>query len=206
MTIDYEKAFEQWEKDCAKDDVGFDGIVNFFNQKRRMLFLDEIDTGVGSMVDSLIRFYNIMDEENNIPIESREPIKIYINSPGGLLTETFTMIDAIKMSKTPVWGIVTGTAYSGGFFTLLACHKRLAYPHASFLFHEGATETGGTSGQFENYAAFYKRELGKLKELVLDRTNITEEEYNTIKRDDIWYDTEEAITKGIINEIVTEII
>lgn len=204
--MNYLEIFNNFEESCIKDDVSFDNILNYYNAKDRCLFLEDIDEGVGSAINAMIQFYNLRDNEENIPVEERTPIKIYINSPGGLLTETFMMIDAIKMSKTPVWGIVTGTAYSGGFFTLIACHKRFGYKHSSYLYHEGATGNSGTAAQFENYAAFYKKELGKLKDLVLENTNITEEEYATIKKDDIWYDAEEAIEKGIIDEIAGELI
>lgn len=204
--MNYEEIYSNLEKECFKDECNFDNVINYSNILNRSIFLDDIEEGVGGAVDAFIRFYNKEDDAKNIPIKERKPIKIYINSPGGLLTETFMMIDAIKMSKTPVWGIVTGTAYSGGFFTLIACHKRFGYKHSSYLYHEGATGNSGTAAQFENYAAFYKKELGKLKDLVLENTNITEEEYATIKKDDIWYDAEEAIEKGIIDEITEKLI
>lgn len=206
MKIDYEKIFSKMAETPYKDDVCFDNVINFHNAANRCLFLDEIQEGVGGAIVAMIQFYNAWDETHNIPVNERKPIKLYINSPGGLLSETFMMVDAIKMSKTPVYGIVAGCAYSGGFFTLLSCHKRIAFEHASFLYHEGSTATEGTAGQFENYAAFYKKQLNKLKDLVLSTTKITEEEYKDIKKDDIWYDTTDALEKGIIDEITKELI
>ena len=188
-----------------KEDIkSFDDFVSIKSAVNREIMIGEIDDGTGRYVDAYIRFWNRQDDENNIPIEDREPIKLYIDSCGGLLTDTFSIIDSVRMSKTPVIGICTGTAYSGGFFILISCDKRIAYSHASFLFHEGATQNGGTSGQFENYTAFYKKQLKQLKQLVLDYTKISEEEYEKIKREDIWYDTVEALEKGIIDEIAEE--
>lgn len=206
MTEFFNTLFNKLGDEAYKDDRSFDNIVNFYNAKDRCLFLDEIEEGVGSAIATMINFYNRIDEERKIPVEGRKPIKIYINSPGGMLTETFIMVDAIKMSKTPVYGIVTGIAYSGGFFTLLACDKRIAYPHASFLYHEGATSNGGTASQFQNYAEFYKKELDILKDIVIEYTNITEEEYKEMKKDDVWFTAKEALDKNIIDEIATELI
>ena len=189
-----------------KDVKTFEDIVELDGALRREIYLYDIIEGTGSSIDGYIRFWNQYDESHNIPIEERKPIKIYINSCGGSLTETFTIIDAIKSSKTPVWTIAAGCAYSGGFFTFICGHKRFAYPHASFLFHEGSTQTGGTSGQFANYAAFYQRQLNQLKDIVLENTNITEDGYREIKKDDIWYDVEEGIEKGFIDEVVKEFI
>jgi ATP-dependent Clp protease protease subunit len=174
---------------------------------RRQILVGDIELDTGAAVEAVIRFWNQIDDENELAPDDREPIKIFIDSCGGDLGATFTIIDAIKMSKTPVYTINVGCALSGGFFTLLAGHKRFAYPHAAFLFHEGSISTqGATSGQFENQAQFYKRQLAKIKDFVLEHTNISEEEYNEIKREDIWYDSDEAIEKGIIDEVLTSLI
>lgn len=193
-------------KNIKEDIKDFDDLINLDGALKREIYLGDIVNGTGGTVDGYIRFWNDYDDKHNIPIEERKPIKIYVDSYGGSLTDTFTMVDSIKMSKTPVWTICIGCAYSGGFFTMLAGHRRIAYPRASFLFHEGATGTSGTAGQFDNYAQFYKKQLSLLKDLVIENTNLTEEDYKEIKKDDIWYDTKEALEKGIIDEIATRLI
>lgn len=191
----------------VKDDIKtFDDFLNLNSSLNREILIGEIHDGLGISVESYIRYWNQLDDKRGIPIEDREPIKIYIDSLGGMLSDSFTIIDAIKMSKTPVIGICTGCAYSGGFFIFISCHERIAYPHASFLFHEGATSTGGTAGQFANYAAFYKKQLNQLKKVVIENTNITEDEYRDIKKDDIWYDAEEALEKGIADRIAEDFV
>jgi len=191
----------------VKDDIkNFDDLLNLSGSLNREYIINDIEDGIGDSLDACIRFWNRYDDEHSIPIEERKPIKLYIDSYGGSLLDTFTIIDSIKMSKTPIIGICTGAAYSGGFFILISCPKRIAYPHASFLFHEGATQNGGTSGQFENYTAFYKKQLKQLKDLVLQNTKISDEEYEKIKRDDIWYDATEALEKGIIDSVTEEFV
>ena len=192
-------------KNNVKEDIKcFNDIVDLNSSLKREIIIGDIDNGLGSSVDAYIRYWN--EQDKNIPVDEREPIKLIIDSCGGSLTDTFTIIDSIKLSKTPVIGICIGVAYSGGFFILISCDKRIAYPHASFLFHEGATGTQGTSGQFENYTAFYKKQLDLLKKLVIGNTKINEDEYKVIKRDDIWYDVEEALEKGIIDEVAEEFV
>ena len=194
-------------KENVKDDMKtFEDLINLDSSFRREIYLYDIAAGVGPSVDGYIRFWNEYDDDHNIPVEEREPIKIFIDSCGGSLTDTFTIIDAIKLSKTPVWTINMGCAYSGGFFVFISSDKRIAYPHSSFLFHEGSTGTSGTSSQFENYTAFYKRQLGQLKNIVLENTSITEEEYADIRKDDIWYDVQDGIEKGFIDEVAKELL
>ena len=191
--------------DNVKEDIKtFDDLINLEAALNREIVIGEITSGLGSYVAAYIEYWNQKDK--NIPVDEREPIKLIIDSPGGFLTDSLTIIDAIKLSKTPVYGICTGCAYSGGFFIFISCDERFAYPHASFLFHEGATSNGGTSGQFQNYAAFYKKQLDQLKDIVVSNTKITAEEYKEIKKDDIWYDVNEAIEKGIVDQIMEEFI
>jgi ATP-dependent Clp protease protease subunit len=202
--IDVEDLTEALMTNIKDDMKTFDDFLNLNSALNREILIGEIVDGLGVSVESYIRYWNKQDE--GIPREDRKPIKIYIDSLGGMLTDSMTIIDAIKMSKTPVIGICTGCAYSGGFFIFISCGKRIAYPHSSYLFHEGATSTGGTSGQFQNYAAFYKKQLDQLKDIVLNNTNITEDEYRDIKKDDIWYDAKEALEKGIADVIAEDFV
>ena len=194
------------EDEKVKD---FSCVLNLSSQLAREVFIsDVIDEEIGDAVEGAIRFWNRADDERYIEPEDREPIKVYINTPGGSLHATLTMVDAIKMSKTPVITINTGTAFSGGFFTFIAGHKRVSYPNATFLFHEGSTGGGGPqdAGKFRNYASFYDKMLEKLKVLTLENTKIEEEIYDKHKLDDWWIFAEEALELGICDEIITEFI
>lgn len=185
-----------------KNEYDFVDIVDLDNALTRHLHLGDIDTNTADSLDSYVRFFNRMDEEDNIPIKDRKPIKIYIDSVGGDVMATFTIIDTIKMSKTPVWTINIGMAYSGGFFVLLAGHKRFAYKNSSFLFHEGSTGSSGDAHKFNNWADFYKKILKKLKQHTLENSKITDEQYEDHSKDDWWFTAEEALEYGIFDEII----
>ena len=173
----------------------------------REVFVGTIGPGLGDNIDMYIRYWNMKDEEAGIPVEERQPIKVYIDSNGRCLDDTLTMIDAISMSKTPVWTICTGNAYSGGFFTFIAGHKRIAYPMSSFMFHEGSTNSGTVdAGKFRNYADFYSRQMELLKKVTLKYTKISEEDYEHHRKDDWWFFAEEGIQYGFVDEIAKELI
>lgn len=173
----------------------------------REVFVGTIAPGLGDNIDMYIRYWNMKDDEAGIPVEKRQPIKVYIDSNGGCLDDTLTMIDAISMSKTPVWTICVGNAYSGGFFTFIAGHKRIAYPMSSFMFHEGSTNSGTVdAGKFRNYADFYSRQMELLKKVTLKYTKISEEDYEHHRKDDWWFFAEEGIQYGFVDEIAKELI
>lgn len=188
------------EENVKEDVVSFEDIINLKSSLDREIYLGEISDGIGSVIDGVISYWNKIDE--GIEEKDRKPIQIIIDSPGGSLTDTFTIIDAIKLSVTPVHTVVVGTAYSGGCLVAMSGHKRYAYPHSSFMLHEGSTSTGGDSHKFINYSKFYQTQLAQLKDIVLSNTKMTNDFYESIKRDDYWLSAYEAKEKGIIDEIL----
>ena len=206
FVMDLTDALSSLVENVQEDAKSFEDILNLDNSLDRHLYIADIESGIGSTIDSMIRFWNRRDEEEGLNIEERKPIKIYIDSCGGSLTDAFTIIDSIRMSKTPVITIATGCAYSAGFFIFISGHKRIAYPHASFLYHEGSATNGGTAGQFRNFADFYDIQLTQLKQIVLDYTDIDEDEYNKHKKDDWWMTAEDAINYGMADKIAEEFI
>lgn len=202
--FDFNELFNTLDEEVKKDVKTFDDLLNYASSIDRELYLGSIDEGIGQSLEGVIRFWNKIDDKNNIPAEQRKPIKIYIDSIGGSLTDSFTIIDAIEMSVTPVHTIITGRAYSGGFFVAIAGHKRIAYKHASFMYHEGSVSTGGDAGKFRNFADFYQKQLGQLKEITLKYSNMTEEYYKEHQRDDLWLSADEAKELGLVDIIVGE--
>lgn len=165
----------------------------------RELYLEDVDNDSSrQLVRSIIDFNR---EDANIPVESRKPIYIYINSYGGSVTDAYAIIDAITMSKTPVYTVCIGVAYSAGGIILMSGHKRKMYPKSSFMFHEGSAGMFGDAGKVKDTVKFYEKQLKQLKELVLTRSKITEELYSE-KVDRDWYLTaDECLQHGIIDEI-----
>lgn len=172
--------------------------------RSRSIIIGDIDEDTGGVIDNFIRFWNIYDHEKGIPVEERTPIKLCIDSNGGNFLSTLTVIDAIENSITPVWTINIGKAYSGGLLIMISGHVRVAYKHSTFLFHEGSV--GGVQGdanKFQNYADHYKALRQVMRKLMLEKTNLTEAEYTEKEKDDWWFMTDEALDKGVIDDIAT---
>ena len=197
------KRFKEKEKTTEK----FEDLVGAVTQTHRELYLEDVNPDAASGIEMIIRFWNNYDNELGLKPEEREPIKLFIDSWGGHLTAAFTIINAIELSKTPVWTINIGAAYSAGFFIFITGHKRFAYGLSSFLFHEGSTGTDHMDAhKFRNQADFYSKQLKQLKAHTLKYTKLTEEDYAKIQKDDYWLTAEEAIEKGVADEIAKEFI
>ena len=173
-------------------------IAESLKQLNKTLTIDEDENDVQMEINDTI------DELNQVKEEERLPIKIYINTDGGDLYAALSIVDAIKLSKTPIFTIVIGTAFSGGFFISMVGHKRFCYPNASFMFHEGGCVWEGDAHKFHSHEQHYKSLLERVKKIVMDNSNINEEYYNAIRKDDNWWNAEEALKLKIIDNIMTK--
>lgn len=192
----------------ADDSVDTEKLIETYDFYNRILYITtEIEPELAVAVHELISLWNHMDAVEQIPVKERTPIKIIINTPGGCLSSSFTIIDSIRLSTTPVHTYTIGTGYSGGFFIGISGHKRFGYPHSSYCFHEGSVEgAGGDAHKFIQNVDFFKKQLSSLKEITLENTLIEEKEYDSRYKDDWFMTAKEALELGVIDEISTEMI
>ena len=195
-----------WQKNRGyiKD---FNSVMELSTCMNREYYINDITPEIADSADAYIRFWNRVDDENQTPIELREPIKLYIDSSGGDLVAAYAIIDSISLSRTPIITINTAQAYSSGFLIFIAGHQRIAYPQSSFLFHEGKIAVGYEDAhKFANMAEFYNIQLDYMKNIVLKYTKISVDEYEKLKKDDTWFTAQEALEKGICDEIADRFI
>lgn len=172
----------------------------------REIYIDAITPKVADIINQQIKFWNKIDKESMIAMTERRSIKIFINSTGGSYTAMLQIMDSIKLSKTPIYTIVTGIAYKQAFFIFLAGHKRYMYPHATLLFTETLNITEIAETQLGNTMAFAEMQGLELKEYLLDKTAINEGVYNKITNSNNWYfNAEEAIKYKICNSIIKDL-
>ena len=170
---------------------------------RRLYINCPIDESiVDTAVYNILR-YNRMDKD--IPVDKRTPIVIYINSPGGNVSDGYSLIDAIQLSKTPVYTVNLALAASMGFLIFIAGHKRYAMPHAEFLLHDGSTFAGDSTAKLRDRIEFETVELeNETKNYILSRTNIGEALYNEKYRCEWYFLPYKAKEIGAVDYIIGE--
>jgi ATP-dependent Clp protease protease subunit len=143
--------------------------------------------------------YNVYNLEYN-----PQPIKIYIDSYGGMVYQCFGLIGVMERSETPIHTIVTGAAMSCGFLILINGHNRFAYQHATPLYHQVSTGFYGKVKDMEEKLEETKRLQGKIEEMTIRLTKISKKKLSEVlknKRD--WFmSAEEALNLGVIDSIV----
>lgn len=179
-------------------------MVNYWRlAENRIFYIDyEIDESILEIQRSIIAI-NIADRD--ILPEDRLPIKIYLDTPGGLLSETMSLASVIIMSKTPVITVNIAESYSGGCILLLAGHKRYTLPYAKAMLHTGSGGTVGTYEQTEQAQKNYKKQVDEMGIYILERSGMDERIYKKNKSKDWYMDANEQKQFGIVHEIVTDL-
>ena len=168
--------------------------------KDRIIFLSEdVNHVTASLVVAQLLF-----------LESEDPDKeicLYINSPGGSITDGMAIVDTINYIKCPVSTICVGMAASMGA-VLLACGekgKRYATPNAEVMIHQPLIGGGGLSGQtteIKIHADHMVRTREKLNKLLSEKTG---QSLEVIERDterDNYMTAEQALAYGLIDGIL----
>lgn len=138
-----------------------------------------------------------------------EEIKLYLNSPGGVVTSGMVIYDTIKMLSSPVSTICMGLAASMGAILLSAGvkGKRTIFPHGEVMIHQPSLGGyfQGTSADLEIQAVQTQKtkELGA--RILADNCGKTFEQIMKDFDRDYWMDSKEAVEYGIVDNILEKL-
>ncbi len=144
-------------------------------------------------------------------LEGQDPAKdisLYINSPGGSITDGMAIYDTMNYIRCDVSTICVGMAASMGAFLLSAGAKgkRFALPNSEILIHQPLIAGEGLSGQATDIKIHSDHIIGIRNRLNAILSQNTGQDFETIARDtdrDYYMTAEEAKTYGLIDEVIT---
>lgn len=165
--------------------------------KERIIFLGgPVNDAVANTVIAQLLFLEHEDPKKDI--------KLYINSPGGLVTAGMAIYDTMQYVKPDVSTMCVGIAASMGAFLLAAGKKgkRFALPNSQVLLHQ---VMGGAEGQATD-VEIEAKQIVKTKEKISQiLARHTGQPLAKIEKDtdrNFWLSAEEAKTYGVVDEII----
>lgn len=165
--------------------------------KERIIFLGEgIDDGVANTLIAQLLF---LDAENN-----KEDIKLYINSPGGVVSSAMAIYDTMQHIKSPISTICIGQAASAATVILAAGTKgkRISLPNSRVMIHQ---VMGGAEGQ-QTDIAIAAKEITRIKDqinkILSKHTGQTIKKLEADTDRDYWMSPDEAKKYGIIDKVL----
>ena len=170
-----------------------------FSQDRIIFLGEDVNPTTSSLIIAQLLFLESEDPDKDI--------NLYINSPGGSITDGMGIIDTMNYIKCPVSTICIGMAASMGAALLSAGEKgkRFATPNAEILIHQPLIGGGGISGQATEvkiHADHLVRTREKLNRFLSERTG---QPIDVIERDterDHYMTAQEALEYGLIDGIM----
>lgn len=166
--------------------------------KDRIIFLGQpIDDHVANIIIAQLLFLEAEDEKKDI--------KIFINSPGGVITSAMAIYDTMQFVKPNVQTICIGQAASAASLLLAAGEKgkRYSLPNSRIMIHQ---PMGGAEGQATDISIQAKEILrvkDSLNEILAKHTGQSKAKIEADVERDYFMTAEEAKKYGIIDEIIS---
>lgn len=158
---------------------------------------------MSKLIEYIIEFNRI---DRSIPPEKRKPIKMFINSPGGDVTEGFALVSAMKLSKTPIYTINVGEWCSMAFLIGITGTRRFALDNSIFMMHEPSGLTVGKFSDMQDKVDFNRKYNNQIiKKHVMSHSKMKPAKYNAISKKDFYMLSDEALKYGFIDEIISDI-
>ena len=165
----------------------------------RIIFLaDEVNHATASLVVAQMLFLESQDPDKDI--------YLYIDSPGGSVSDGLAIYDTMNYIKCDVSTICIGMAASMGAFLLSsgAKGKRIALPNSEIMIHQ---PLGGAQGQASDMliaADHIKRTRDRLNSILAENTGKPIEVIAKDTDRDNWLTAEEAVAYGLVDGIITK--
>lgn len=138
--------------------------------------------------------------------DSSDPIRLFIDSPGGDADAGFAIFDMIRFINAPVYTIGMGLVASAASIVLLAApaERRLALPNSRYLIHQPLSGIRGVATEIEIHAKELEKMRVKINELIAQETGKNVDLVKTDTERDFWLDSAEAKEYGLVSKIVTK--
>ncbi len=182
----------------SRGERSYDIYSRLLNDRIVMLH-EQVDAASASVIVAQLLYLESQDPEKDIAL--------YINSPGGSITDGMAIYDTMQYIKCDVSTICIGMAASMGAFLLNAGApgKRFALPNAEIMIHQPLIGGGGISGQCTDikiHSDHLVRTRQKMNELMAKHSG---QPLEVIERDterDNYMTAAEAQAYGLIDKVI----
>lgn len=165
--------------------------------KDRIIFLGTpIDDVVANSIIAQLLF---LEQQDN-----KEDIKLYINSPGGIVSSALAIYDTMQYVKPDVQTICVGLAASGAALLLAAGKKgkRMVLPNGEVMIHQVLGGAQGQASDIDIHARHILKTKDQLNKILAKHTG---QKLPKIEKDtdrDYFMSSKEAVEYGIVDRII----
>jgi ATP-dependent Clp protease protease subunit len=187
---------EEEEGEEESKGSGVDPLLSKMLKTRTILLSGEIKK---DLAERTIRQLLLLEDMGD------QPIRVFIDSPGGDADAGYAIFDMIRFVKPPVWTIGMGLVASAAAIIQLASprERRMGLPNSHYLIHQPLSGIRGVATDIEIHARELDKLRARINHLIADETNAP---FDQVERDtdrDYWMNADEAVSYGLISKIIT---
>lgn len=182
---------EQEAAPRADDSVLFQRML----RSRTVLVSGEINK---QLAERVIRQLILLEEE------SAEPIRVFIDSPGGDADAGYAIFDMMRFVKPPVTMIGMGLVASAAALILLAAprERRVGLPNSHYLIHQPMSGSRGVATEIEIHAKEIEKLRARINRLIAGETGQPLEKVEKDTDRDYWMNADEAVAYGLLSRTI----
>lgn len=165
--------------------------------QHRIVFLAEPVTS--ETANRLIAQLLLLDTDSHT-----EPIDLYINSPGGSVSDGIAIVDAIHCIQAPIGTTCIGRAASMAAWVLAAGTpgKRVATPNAEVMIHQVAGGFSGSTSDVQVQTRHMLRLQQRLVEMLAKWTGQSTDRIAADMERDFYMTADEARAYGLVDQVL----
>ena len=167
-------------------------ILDALLSNRKLLLTEQVDA---ESMNTLLQELMYLEQT-----EPGKEITLFINSPGGECLSGLAVADYIKMMKSPVRTVCTGTAASMGAILFLCGKKREMLAHTKVMIHDPSTQSafnGMKPHEIEEQLSKLREMQDVLCDIISDVTGKPSKNIRRITKKDSFFGLKEAVKFGI---------
>ncbi|MCM8535915.1 MAG: ATP-dependent Clp protease proteolytic subunit [Lentisphaeraceae bacterium] len=193
ISMDNDSDKEKDKKDSSP------GLQNEIFESRTIIISEEVSPELAKKVFSQLVILNQRS--------TKDPIKVYINSPGGCADSGFAIYDMFKFFEAPVITIISGMCASAAVMIFLGADKGKNYslPNSRFLLHQPSTGIRGSASDIQITADEIEKTRVRYNEVVAGVTGKTADQVSNDADRDFWMSPQEAAKYGLVKKVITSI-
>jgi len=183
------------EEGKMEKDFGQEMLIQKLLKTRTILLSGEINK---NLAERVIRQLFLLEDQGD------DPIKVFIDSPGGDADAGYAIFDMLRFVKPEVVTIGMGLVASAAAIILLAAprEKRIGLPNSHYLIHQPLSGIRGVATEIEIHAKELEKLRVKINSLIAEETG---QDVKKVEKDtdrDFWMNSDEAKDYGLISKIV----
>jgi ATP-dependent Clp protease, protease subunit len=150
------------------------------------------------LAERVIRSLILLEEE------SADPIRVYIDSPGGDADAGYAIFDMMRFVKPPITMIGTGLVASAAAIIILAAprERRVGLPNSHYLIHQPMSGTRGVATEIEIHAKEIEKLRARINKLIAEETGQPMDKVQKDTDRDYWMNAEEAVAYGLLSRVI----